>query len=118
MARPDRMPQGSRTAAVDARQHLASLAGQSLVSVLDGVPHRILGVSRDEVYVLSTSAPLGKPVSIAVVQAAFDRLVAGEEIRLSDPALGDDGAFVSAAMLSLPGAELLHGPARVVLRAG
>ena len=117
MARPDRRPQGNGASASDARQHLAALAGETLISVLDGVGHRILGLSRDEVYVMTPGAPLGKPVPIAKIQAAFDRLVAGEEIHLTDPALGEDGAFVSAALLSLPGAELLHGPARVALRA-
>jgi hypothetical protein len=117
VARPDRRHQGGARTAIDARVHLAALAGQTVISVLDGVPHRVLGVSRDTVYVLSAAAPLGKPVSIAHVQAAFDRLAAGEEVELSDPALGDDGAFVAAAMLSLPGAELFHGPARVALQA-
>ncbi len=88
------------------------------MSVLDGVPRRILGVTRDEVYVMSSAAPLGRPVSVARVQAAFDRLAAGEEVELSDPSLGDDSAFISAVMLSLPSAELLHGPVRVALRVG
>jgi hypothetical protein len=118
VARPDRRHQGGARTAIDARVHLAALAGRTVVSVLDGVPHRVLGVSRDTVYVLSAAAPLGKPVSIADVQAAVDRLVAGEEVPLSDATLGEDGAFVSAVMLSLPGAELFHGPARVALRAG
>ena len=118
MARPDRMPQGSRIGSMDARLHLAALAGRTIVSVLDGVPHRVLGVTRDEVYVMSSAAPLGKPVSVARVQSAFDRLAAGEEVELSDPSLGEDGAFISAAMLSLPSAELLHGPLRVRLQAG
>ena len=101
---------------IDARAHLASLAGRTIVSVLEGVPYRILGVTRDHVYVATAVAPLGKPISITEVQAAFDRLAGGEALVLSDPSMGDDGAFLSAAMVSIPGAELLHGPARVRLR--
>ena len=100
---------------IDARAHLASLAGRTIVSVLEGVPYRILGVTRDYVYVAAAVAPLGKPIPIAEVQATFDRLASGEVIELSHPSLGDSGAFLSAAMVSLPGSELLHGPARVRL---
>ena len=102
---------------IDARMHLASLAGQTISSVLDGQPHRVLGVTRDLVYVATPGSALGRPVRVASVQAVLDRLVAGDEVKLSDPSLGEDGAFLSAVMLSLSSAELLHGPARVRLRA-
>jgi hypothetical protein len=101
---------------IDARAHLASLAGQTILGVLDGLPYRILGVTRDHVYVSLPGSPLGRPFSVAEVQAAFDRLAAAEEVRLTDASLGTDAAFVGAALQSMPGAELLHGPARIALR--
>lgn len=101
---------------IDAQQHLAQLAGDTVLGVLDGLPYRILGVTRDTVYISAVGSPLGRAVPVAVVQAAFDRLAAGEEMTLTDPALGENAAFVAAAMRSIPGAELLHGPARIGLR--
>ena len=119
MARPDRRhDHPSRALVLDARLHLAHLAGKTLIGVLDGQPYRVLGVTRDEVFVLTHGAPLGKPVAVSQCQTALDRLARGEEVELSDPSLGEDGAFLSAMMLSLPDSELLHGPVRVRLRAG
>jgi hypothetical protein len=75
-------------------------------------------VTRDLAYVTAAGAPLGRPISIAEVQAAFDRLTRGETVELSDGSLGKDSSFLSAALLSFPGAELRHGPARIGLRPG
>lgn len=100
---------------IDARVHLARLAGQTVTGVFDGEAYRVLGVTREHVYVSTIDAPLGKEVPVADVQAAFDRLASGEEVRLSDGSLGKEAAFIGAAMMSLPGATLLHGPARVRL---
>jgi hypothetical protein len=103
-------------ARIDARAHLASLAGETLLSPGDGQPIRILGVTRDLVYVMTNASPLGGQVPISEVQAAFDRLQAGDEVSLSAASLGDHVAFLGAAMLSVPGAEQLGEPLRVALR--
>ncbi len=100
---------------IDALTHLASLAGETLLAPSDGSPNRILGVTRDTVYVMTHGSPLGEPIPVAEVQAAFDRLSAGEEVPLSVAALGDHAAFIGAAMLSLPDVELLQAPTRVRL---
>ncbi len=100
-------------APIDARTHLASLAGKTLLAAGDGQPIRILGVTRDLVYVLSNASPLGGQVPIRDVQAAFERLEAGEEVVVSVASLGDHASFVGAAMLSLPRAEQLGEPLRI-----
>ena len=106
---------GANVPRIDARSHLASLAGATLLTPSDGRPNRILGISRDTVYVMAHGSPLGEQVPMANVQAAFDRLAAGEEVPVSVASLGDHDAFIAAAMLSLGGAELLSNPERVRL---
>jgi hypothetical protein len=98
---------------IDARTHLASLAGQTLLAPADGSPIRILGVTRDTIYVMTHGSPLGAEIPVTEVQAAFDRLVAGEDVEVSIASLGDRAALLGAAMLSLPGAEELADPLRV-----
>lgn len=100
---------------IDARLHMAHLVGETVRGVLDGQPYRVLGVSHDHVYVSAADSPLGKSIPVADVQAAFDRLVSGEQVPLSGPSLGKHSSFLAAAMMSVPGAGLLHGPIRVGL---
>lgn len=102
---------------IDARAHLGSLAGQVIRTATRGQPNRILRVTHDEVIVATDKSPSGEPVPLEWVQSAFDRLATGEEVPISVPSLGYRSAFVGAAMLSLPNAELLHAPTRVRLRA-
>jgi hypothetical protein len=106
---------GAEVARIDARSHLASLAGETLLAPGDAHPIRILGVTRDFAYVMTSGSPLGGEVPISDVQAVFDRLEAGEEVELSVASLGRDAAFLGAAMLLLPGAEQLDDPLRVRL---
>lgn len=103
---------------MDARTHLASLTGQTIWTATRRQPNRILRVTPESAFVATDKSPLGKPVPIEDVQAAFDRLATGEEVRISVRSLGYRSAFVGAALLSLPGAELLHGPPRVRLSSG
>jgi hypothetical protein len=102
---------------IDARSHLRSLAGQTINTATRSQPNRILRVTDREVIVATEKSPLGQPVPLEWVQAAFDRLTAGEEVRVSVPSLGYRSAFVGAAMLSLPQAELLRRPTRIRLTA-
>ena len=103
---------------LDARAHLASLAGQTILTATRRQPNRILRVTSESAFVASDKSPHGQPVPLEDVQAAFDRLAAGEEVRISVSSLGYRSAFVGAAMLSLPGAELLQGPTRIRLAPG
>ena len=103
---------------LDARAHLASIAGQTIWTATRRQPNRILRVTSDSVFVATDKSPSGQAVPLEDVQAAFDRISAGEEVRISEPSLGYRSAFVGAAMLSLPGAELLLGPTRVRVSTG
>lgn len=100
---------------IDARTHLQSLAGQTLWTATRRQPNRILRVTASEVFVATDKSPRGQSLPLDWVQAAFDRLAAGEEVRISVPSLGYRSAFIGAAMLSLPGARLLTTPTRVRL---
>jgi hypothetical protein len=99
----------------DARTHLESLVGQTLRTATRRQPNRIMRVSASEVFVATDKSPGGQAVPLGWVQSAFDRLAAGEEVRISVPSLGYRSAFIGAAMLSLPGARLLSGPTRIRL---
>ena len=103
---------------ISAREHLSALAGQTIWTATQRQPNRILRVTPTEVVVATDKSPGGQPVPLEWVQAAFDRLAAGEEVRISVSSLGYRSAFVGAAMLSLAGAELLKGPTRVRLIPG
>jgi hypothetical protein len=100
---------------IDARSHLAAMTGQTIYTATRRQPNRILRVTADEVLVATDKSPGGQPVPLEWVQSAFDRLTEGEEVRISVPSLGYRSAFVGAAMLSLPSARFLTGPARVRL---
>jgi hypothetical protein len=100
---------------IDAKSHLTSLIGQTLWTATRRQPNRILRVTSDDVIVATPRSPSGQPVPIEWVQAAFDRLCAGEEVRISVPSLGYRSAFVGASMMSLSGTELISAPARVRL---
>lgn len=102
---------------IDARLHLAGLAGKTVTGVFNGDSYRILGVTRDHVFVSAATAPLGGAVPLVDVQSAFDRLTSGGAVLLSEASLEKGSDFIAAALLSIPGATLHHGPARVTLSA-
>jgi hypothetical protein len=98
---------------IDARAHLSSLAGQTIWTATRRQPNRIVRVTEEDVIVATDKSPGGQPIPLEWVQSAFDRLTAGEEVRISVPSLGYRSAFVGAALLSLPGVEILRAPTRV-----
>ena len=102
----------------DARSHLDALAGETIWTAARRQPNRILRVTDHEVIVATEKSPLGQPVPLEWVQAAFDRLAAGEEVQISVRSLGYRSAFIGAAMTSLDNAELLSRPTRVRLKVG
>ncbi len=101
---------------IDARTHLQSLIGKTIWTATHRQPNRILRVSASDVIVATEKSPGGQVVPLEWVQSAFDRLAAGEEVRVSVPSLGYRSAFIGAAMLSLPNARLLTPPTRVRLK--
>ena len=91
----------------DARAHLASLTGRTIETLSQRKPNRILHLDGSAVIVATESSPSGQPVEIADVQAAFDRLLSGEEVEISVASLGHRSAFVGAVLPTLPGAVVL-----------
>lgn len=88
---------------IDARDLLGSLAGQT-IHTLAGRPNRVLSIGRDQVLVATNRSPQGKPVPIAWVQEALDRLVTDREVRISVPSVGYRSAFIGAVLSQVPGA--------------
>ena len=104
------------SAAVDARSHLASLVG-STIQTLRGAPNTVLRLEGDDVIVATRRSPQGKPVPIAWVQAALDRLRRDGEVEITVASVGYRSAFVGAALAALPGARTAQNPPRVLLPA-
>ena len=101
----------------DARAHLASLIGMTIATLTREKPNRILYLDGSAVIVATERSPSGERVEIADVEAAFDRLGAGEEVEVSIGSLGHRSAFVGAVLATLPSAVVLPTrPRRVRLR--
>lgn len=58
---------------IDARGFLASLEGR-VIPTLTGRPNRVLRLDGETVIVATNRSPLGRPVPIAWIQSALDRL--------------------------------------------
>jgi hypothetical protein len=102
--------------ALDARSHLAGLAGR-IIPTLTGAPNTVLGLEGEDVIAATGRSPQGQPVPIAWVQAALDRLRRDGEVEISMASVGHRSAFVGAALAALPGARIAQDPLRVLLPA-
>jgi hypothetical protein len=63
---------------IDARRHLERLVGMTVHTIARQEPNVILGVDEDVVLVGTQKSPAGKPVEVAWVQDAIDRLADAE----------------------------------------
>ena len=100
--------------APDIHSVLSSLVGQS-IETLTGKPNRVIRVSGDTVWVGTGKSPDGKPVEIAMVQLAADRLFQLGEVEISVPSVGYRSAFVGAVLATLPNTIVELRPRRVRL---
>jgi hypothetical protein len=91
------------------------LEGQE-IETISGRPNRILRIGDDAVLVGTTKSPAGQPVPLSEIQAAADRLDAGEEVVINPASVGYRSAFVGAALKSLPDTEVLEDPQRIRLQ--
>lgn len=96
------------------RAVLLALVGRT-IPTLTGQPNRVLAVSAEDVMVATRRSPEGKPVPIADIQSAADRLFEAGEIEISVANVGYRSAFVGAVLSSLPGAEPFTNPRRICL---
>lgn len=92
---------------IDARAHLASLSRKTIETVSQKRANRIRQVDGASVIVATERSPAGQPVAIVDIQAALDRLAAGEEVEISVRPLGHRSAFVGAVLATVPSAVVL-----------
>jgi hypothetical protein len=97
---------------LDAAQMLRSLEGTT-IHTLTGKPNTILRISGDLVIVATTRSPEGRPVPIAWVQEALDRLVAEGEVAINVGSVGYRSAFIGAVLSTVPGVVVGHGSVRL-----
>jgi hypothetical protein len=101
---------------MDARKYLTGLLGQTIYTLSQRRPNRILELKGDSVIVATEKSPGGEPVPIAWVQDALDRLFREGEIVVSVESVGYRSAFIGAVLGTVPGVEVLTNPRRVRLR--
>jgi hypothetical protein len=89
---------------MDAREYLTDLVGQT-IETFKGRPNKVIAVEINDVIVGTQRSPAGKPVPIAWIQVALDRLIADGEVEVSVKSLGHRSAFLGAVLASLPDAE-------------
>jgi hypothetical protein len=99
----------------DAEQLLRSLVGQT-IHTLTGKPNTILRLQGDQVIVATAKSPGGKPVPIAWVQEALDRLLRDGEVEISVRSVWHRSAFIGAVLGTLPGVAKHLRPARITHR--
>lgn len=98
----------------DARTLLAGLIGQPLWTI-SGRPNEILELRDQDVVVATDRSPAGKPLPVAWVQDALDRIQATGELQIDSPSVGYRSAFVGAVLRTLPNARTEHDPQRILL---
>jgi hypothetical protein len=98
----------------DARQILESLVGETVYTITEKKPNRIVAVGADKVRVDTGADP--KEVPVQWVQNGIDLLFARGEVRIDVPTLGYRSSFIGAVLATLPGAVAETGPAYVRLR--
>jgi hypothetical protein len=103
---------------MDARQHLKGLRGQTIYTLAQGRPNRILAIEGDTVTVATEKSPSGESVPIEWVQDALDRLFRDGEVLVTVKSVGYRSAFIGAVLGTVPGVEVLTRPRRVRLGAG
>jgi hypothetical protein len=96
-------------------QVLRSLVGRE-ISTMTGRTNRILRVDGPVVWVPTKRSPEGRPVDIADVQSAADRLYEDGELGISVKSVGYRSAFVGAVLIALDDTEALLNPRMLRLR--
>lgn len=100
---------------MDARKHLTGLLGQTIYTLGQRRPNRILAIDGNDVIVATDKSRAGQPVPIEWVQDALDRLSRDRELLVSVKSVGYRSAFIGAVLGTLPGVEVLTRPRRVRL---
>jgi hypothetical protein len=100
---------------MEAGDYLSSLLGQTIYTLGQRRPNRILAIEGDDVIVATGRSQEGQPVSIESVQNALDRLCRDGELLVTKHSVGYRSAFIGAVLGTLPDVEVLLRPRRVRL---
>ncbi len=116
MRDPDQVMAALRSPTPDAHQLLHGLVGETIPTLAQGRRNRILRIEGDRVFVGTQKSPTGKPVPIAEIQDALDRLFRDGEIEISVSSVGHRSAFIGAVLGTLDNVEIETRPRRVRLK--
>ncbi len=97
-----------------ARELLAGLVGRPLQTI-GGAQNQVLEVRDEDVVVATARSPQGRPVPVAWIQDALNRIQATGELEIGPPTVGYRSAFVGAVLRTLPNARIGYEPQRILL---
>jgi hypothetical protein len=95
---------------------LQKLLGQTIYTVSQHRPNRILRVEDTDVIVGTKKAPDGEPVRLAEIQAALDRLYEEGELLLNPQTTKYRSSFIAAFLATLDEVDIETNPRRAILR--
>lgn len=95
----------------NARQYLQTLVGGTIYTPTERRPNTVVSLDADTVLVRTADSP-AQPVRISEIQAAIDRVWAGEEVLIRPQSVGYRSSFIGAVLDSLPDVEVLGNPPR------
>jgi len=97
---------------IDAVALLGSLQGRA-IHTLTGKPNRVLRIEGSNAIVATNKSPEGRPVPIAWVQSALDRLTTDGAVEINVESVGYRSAFVGAVLSAVPGVVVGPGVVRL-----
>ena len=97
-----------------ARELLAGLVGRPRQTI-GGAQNQVLEVRDEDVVVATARSPQGRPVPVAWIEVAPNRIQATGELEIGPPTVGYRSAFVGAVLRTLPNARIGYEPQRILL---
>lgn len=95
---------------------LRRLVGEPLRTV-DGAVNTVLALTATDALVGTARSPRGRPVRVAAVEQALERLRKDGSVTLDVLEVGYRSAFIGAVLLTLPGVQVSGSPPRISLGA-
>lgn len=99
------------------RDHVRSLRGQTLRTITENEPNRVVDVTDREVIIGTQKSPEGKPVDLDIVQEQADLIWDGLAVEINPESMGyRRSSAVGAILRTMPGVEVLLDGERQRLR--